>query len=466
MSILDAFKADPQKIKVAAEQKRLDEQARLDRQMQELDLDLLRTRAKATADRERRRQADQIREEQLAARTERAQRARQVGQNIGRRGLITGPILAPMVVAWIGQIGFALDVLGWWLIGAIGFAAAWELTTAFCGWMYHQARQDGDRGTVFRIATWLFAGGAGAMNYWHSLDGHAFTSPTPKAVSFGVMSLTGIALWELYALLIHRKALRAAEKLPEARPKFGLARWLRFPRLTFTAWSLSIRDELGTTSEAWGLAVHQNEDASKTPNPLFAGLVNLFASGLGLRIFGREVLAIRVSNPPVEQHAHTAVDLSRVVDLPTPKLRTSTGDLWWLTRSQTSAQDPSRSESHPADRSADGSDTQVPTWVLDLINARATDPALAGPAPQQTPDRPASEQVQANSTQTGPKKQTRTRTKPLDRIDEAKAVDASYFADHGRHIPAEKLARAMEIGKPAALELVKQVRGAHMDIAK
>lgn len=117
-------------------------------------------------------------------------------------------------------------------------------------------------------------------------------------------------------------------------------------------------------------------------------------------------------------------------------------------RSQTQVPDPTGngSETHRPDRS----DPKVPDQVSDQVQPTRS---------------------QTRKTQTGPKKQTRSKTakaktKPLDRIDEARAADRAYLAEHGRHIPAEKLARALSIGKPAALELVKQVRGGHIDIAK
>lgn len=186
---------------------------------------------------------------------------------VGRRVMIAGPILAPMVVAWVGQISFAQNTLGWDIVGALVFAAAWELTTAFSGWMYHQARKDGDRGTLFRIATWVFAASAGAMNYWHACavvktwtpaGGFKTTidlTPTPKAISYGAMSLAGIALWELYSSLIHRKHLRAEGVVSSARPRFGILRWLRFTRITWHAWSLAVRYGIRTVDEAWRLAV-------------------------------------------------------------------------------------------------------------------------------------------------------------------------------------------------------------------
>lgn len=247
------------RINAAAEQKRLDAAARVEEQARQHELDLQRRRDSMALKRERRTaKANERRERQAARGQARAQMAAKVHAavpTIGRRSMIVGPIGAPMTVAWIGQIGFALDVLRWWLIGAFLFAAGWELSTAFCGWMYHQARDDGDQGTIFRAATWFFAGSAGAMNYWHALDGNPITHPTPKAVSFGAMSLAGIGLWELYTLLIHRKALRRQGKLPESRPKFGTAHWAQFPRITWTARKLSILHGYTTVDQAWSAAL-------------------------------------------------------------------------------------------------------------------------------------------------------------------------------------------------------------------
>ncbi|MFD0396327.1 hypothetical protein ACFQ3Z_45665 [Streptomyces nogalater] len=84
------------------------------------------------------------------------------------RLMVIGPITAPMAVAWTGQAGFAEDILGWVVPFTILFAAAWELSTAFVGWMYHQARQSGDAGTLYRVSTWIFALGAAVMNFWHA----------------------------------------------------------------------------------------------------------------------------------------------------------------------------------------------------------------------------------------------------------------------------------------------------------
>ncbi|QCX82165.1 hypothetical protein C9F11_42925 (plasmid) [Streptomyces sp. YIM 121038] len=179
--------------------------------------------------------------------------ARDLVRNQARRVLVAGPILAPMAVAWWSQTDYAQQAFGWKTIFAIGFAAAWELTTAFTGWMYHQARQQGDAGTVYRIMTWIFASGAAAMNYAHHCGPAG--EPTQAAVAFGTMSIVGMVLWELYASLVHRQYLREQGLVSRARPKIGMIRWIRFPVRSWTAWSLTIENaSLSTLERAWNAA--------------------------------------------------------------------------------------------------------------------------------------------------------------------------------------------------------------------
>ncbi len=178
---------------------------------------------------------------------------REMVRNQARRGLVAGPILAPMAVAWWSQTDYAKEAFGWWTVFALGFAAAWELTTAFTGWMYHQARQQGDAGTIYRIMTWVFASGAAAMNYAHHCGPGG--RPTQASVAFATMSVVGMVLWELYASLVHRQYLREQGLVSRARPKIGLIRWVRFPVRSWTAWSLTIDNAaLSTLERAWNAA--------------------------------------------------------------------------------------------------------------------------------------------------------------------------------------------------------------------
>ncbi|MFJ8768874.1 coiled-coil domain-containing protein [Streptomyces clavifer] len=202
-----------------------------------------------------------------------ADRVKQFVKVNAERLMVIGPITAPMAVAWTGQAGFAEDILGWVVPFTILFAAAWELSTAFVGWMYHQARQGGDAGTLYRVSTWIFALGAAVMNFWHAsnepvpgswvwdANAQAWTEQmtywnfTPKAVAFAAMSIVGMVLWELYASLIHRRKLREDGRVAKARPSIGAVRWLRYPVHSFTAWSLAITDpRLTTLDRAWTAA--------------------------------------------------------------------------------------------------------------------------------------------------------------------------------------------------------------------
>ncbi|GLW58103.1 hypothetical protein [Kitasatospora phosalacinea] len=198
-----------------------------------------------------------------------------------RRLLAIVPITAPMAVAWTGQAGFAHDILGWIAPFTVLFAAAWELSTAFVAWMYHEARKVGDSGTLYRVSTWAFAIGAAVMNYWHAsatvtgqkwdpvahkmVDQLSYWDPTPRAVAFSVMSITGMVLWELYARLIHRSKLRADGKVAKSRPTIGAIRWARYPGHSFTAWSLAITDEsLSTVELAWTAAANHRAMVRRT----------------------------------------------------------------------------------------------------------------------------------------------------------------------------------------------------------
>jgi hypothetical protein len=158
---------------------------------------------------------------------------------VGRQVVLVGPIVFPMAVAWVGQIGFATKVMDWVLPAAVCFAAAWELSTVYVARLAYEARAAGDRALLLRCGTWVLASGAATMNYWHAAPSW---QPNGVAVSYGVMSLLGITLWEAYAAVQHRKSERAEGRQRASRPRLGLAYWLRYPTLAWAAWSAAIAD--------------------------------------------------------------------------------------------------------------------------------------------------------------------------------------------------------------------------------
>lgn len=238
-------KMDDVKVGEAAAQSRFNEKQRQD---------AIRRRSKTAAMIEKEKQ-DALKAKKRA---QRLAKLKKFSQNAARQALIVGPIVAPMAVAWTGQVGFAKSVLGWIFSAGLVYAAAYELTTVFCAWMYHEARKDGDKGWEYRIATWMFAAGSGLQQYWHY---SANWAPTPRAITYSTMTAVGVIVWELYARLIHRRALRASGRISEARPRIELSRWLRFPRTAFIAWSISVNENMTSLDELWTRA--QIERAKK-----------------------------------------------------------------------------------------------------------------------------------------------------------------------------------------------------------
>ncbi len=242
-----------------SEQERLTADADLDRRNRAALLNLELRERRAEAER-RRRKADQRektsrREARKARRDGRRARLRTAIPVWADRALFIGPIVFPMAVAWVGQIQFARDVMGWPLAGAVVFAAGFELSTAYVARLDWLARAGGDNTALFRIATWLFAAGAAVMNYWHAAD--PGFHPNGEAVSYSTMSITGVILWELLSIYRHRGILRAEGKLPPRRPRFGAARRIWFPRVTHLATLLVVRDGHTTTEDAWNAALAQ-----------------------------------------------------------------------------------------------------------------------------------------------------------------------------------------------------------------
>lgn len=249
--------------------------------------------------------------------------------NVARAAVVVGPITAPMSVAWTGQIGFATGVLAWPFAGGVLYAAAYELTTVFCGWLYHEARKDGDGGFVYRLAMWAFAAGAAAQQWWHYMDPDGTASY--RSVTFASMTLVGVIVFELFARLVHRRKLRRDGKVDDSRPRFGLMRWVRYPRRTFDAWSLTIQDptRFNTVEGAWSEAdrVAVQRGRQKIARKLTASGAGRPQVGSGRRWFRRQTAEIgpisaevRVERPEIQPQTAGDPAGSGGVEQPTPRI--------------------------------------------------------------------------------------------------------------------------------------------------
>jgi len=149
-----------------------------------------------------------------------------------------------LYVAVSGQLNMASE-RGWSIIFGIGMAAFLEGTALSMALTAHQLRMRNERALIPTIATWVAAGFAAGINYLS----HRAEDPI-LAVVLGASSLAAIIVWEVRSGAKHRAELRAKGWLPEPPERFGLRRWLRYPRSTWRAWSLDVRDRVSVGAAA------------------------------------------------------------------------------------------------------------------------------------------------------------------------------------------------------------------------
>jgi Protein of unknown function (DUF2637) len=87
-----------------------------------------------------------------------------------------------------------------------------------------------------RGAMYLFTLASCAANYWHG----SISGGIEGALYFAGMSLAVMFVFDMLLRQIRRAVRRRAGRRARPMPQFGLMQWLRYPRTTFRAWSLSL----------------------------------------------------------------------------------------------------------------------------------------------------------------------------------------------------------------------------------
>jgi hypothetical protein len=141
-------------------------------------------------------------------------------------------------VAIYGQINMATD-RGWPIMFGAGMAVFLEGLALSMALTAHQLRLRNERALIPAAMTWIAAGFASAINVLAHRD-----DPILAAV-LGASSLAAIIVWEVRSGAKHRAVLRDKGWIPEPPERFGLRRWIRYPRSTFRAWSLDVKDRVG-----------------------------------------------------------------------------------------------------------------------------------------------------------------------------------------------------------------------------
>jgi len=151
--------------------------------------------------------------------------------------------------SWRGLSGFAR------LIG-IGGPWAWGVPVTLDGvslvaaLVALRAELAGESSGIYRATLFAFTGASAAANYWHGRQ----AGGTESALYLGGMSLATAWVFSLALRQIRLEDRRHAGRMTERLPRFSAAHWLRFPRLTFGAWSLAVRDGHATARAALAAA--------------------------------------------------------------------------------------------------------------------------------------------------------------------------------------------------------------------
>ncbi|MDI5977984.1 DUF2637 domain-containing protein [Amycolatopsis magusensis] len=165
---------------------------------------------------------------------------------IAREALIAAPILIATLSAWWFQFEALRAAAQPVLLAAMVATALESLGLSMAG-LAHKARTADDSPTLYRAGMWTIVLIAAAVNYRHgSAD---WTQPGLNGIVFAALSLGSATGWELRERQAHRQ--RHPDRLPPQRPRFGYARWIRFPRTTARATSLAIRDHITDPNTAW-----------------------------------------------------------------------------------------------------------------------------------------------------------------------------------------------------------------------
>lgn len=154
---------------------------------------------------------------------------------------------APILLAWSGQLAFGVEVMQ---LGALAVMVPISLEGAvwYVAYLVHRAAQAGLPTGVYRSWAWALALVAAGMNFWH---GATSSGGAQRGAVLALASLLGVGLWELTVRLRERR--QRGRTVAQART--AMARRIRYPRISWTAWS--IRTALGpdcSPEEAWEAA--------------------------------------------------------------------------------------------------------------------------------------------------------------------------------------------------------------------
>jgi hypothetical protein len=159
-----------------------------------------------------------------------------------------------------GLVGFA-EMIGIHGAAALGVPISLDGVALAAAAVALRAELAGEASGLYRLTLFAFTAASAAANWYHGVRAGGAAS----ALYLGGMSLAVAWVFTLSLRQIRHESRRAAGATTERRPSFSPAHWARYPRLTFRAWSLAIRD--GHTSPRAAIEAARLEGAGRARRP-------------------------------------------------------------------------------------------------------------------------------------------------------------------------------------------------------
>lgn len=154
--------------------------------------------------------------------------------------------------SWRGLVGFA-DLIGITGAPAWGVPVTLDGVSLLAALVALRAELAGEASGVYRVTMFAFTGGSAAANYWHGRT----VGGIAAAVYLGGMSIAVAVVFSLALRQIRYQDRRGAGTVTDRLPRFSAAHWVRYPQLTWWAWSLAVRDGHTTARQALAAAAEQ-----------------------------------------------------------------------------------------------------------------------------------------------------------------------------------------------------------------
>jgi hypothetical protein len=193
----------------------------------------------------------------LAAEARRARRAARDRRNVPAALLASAMLLVELIVAaesFNGLVGFA-HLIGIHGAAAYGVPITLDGIAIIASLLALRAELARESSGLYRLTLFAFTAASSAANAWHG----ATVGDLGTALYYGGMSLAVTWLFSLSLRQIRTSDRRAADMVTERLPKFSGWHWARYPRRTFAAWSLAIRDGHETARAALRAAASADE---------------------------------------------------------------------------------------------------------------------------------------------------------------------------------------------------------------